>query len=133
MANLTNLNHLLQNTGRILEHHQKLTVAKGEHFNLFSVLDIETRENKTHSAFLTELLNPNGSHLQGPIFLQLFLQVVNEELSKDQQKEKELIEKFTSYGTTVTPEFHIGNISWKKNEGGRIEHLLKKRNKYYMY
>ena len=120
-----NLEHLLQNTGRILDHHKKLTVAKGEHFNLFSVLDIETRENKTHSAFLAELINPKGSHLQGPVFLQLFLQVVNKELSKDQQKEKELIEKFTSDRTTVTPEFHIGNIIWEKNEGGRIDIFLK--------
>ena len=49
---------LLKNTRKIVQHQEELSIAKGDHFNLFAVLNIETRENKTHSAFLTELLNP---------------------------------------------------------------------------
>ncbi|MEG9329062.1 PD-(D/E)XK nuclease family protein [Salinimicrobium catena] len=126
MPNLTSLNHLLQNTKRIVDHHEKITDAKGEHFNLFSVLDIETRENKTHSAFLSELLDPNGTHRQGSAFLDLFLKVVNKELSEAQQSEKSLIENFSSQSTTITPECHIGSICHKTKKGGRIDILLQK-------
>src|SRR5690606_24060533 len=49
---------------------------KGENFNVFSILNMEHKENGTHSAFLGELLNPNGSHSKGNLFLKLFLQIV---------------------------------------------------------
>ena len=126
MTNQSNLNYLLENTKRIVDHHEKLIIAKGEHFNLFSVLDIETRENKTHSAFLSELLDPKGAHRQGPAFLDLFLKVVNKELSEAQQTEKKLIENFSSDRTIITPEFYIGTICHKTKKGGRIDILLQK-------
>ncbi len=46
----------------------------GEHFNIFSILDRERDEEKTHSALLTDLLNPDGSHIQGTVFLRLFFE-----------------------------------------------------------
>ena len=39
------LTSLLTRTKQIVDHHDEMTVAKGEHFNLFSVLNIETKEN----------------------------------------------------------------------------------------
>lgn len=42
-------------------------------FNVFKVLDVSHREVKTHSAFLTDLLNPYGSHDHGFVFLKAFL------------------------------------------------------------
>lgn len=72
MPNLSNIADLLHNTNRVIAHHHEISRAKGEHFNLFSVLKIESRENNTHSAFLAELLDPKGCHLQGSIFLKLF-------------------------------------------------------------
>ena len=45
----------------------------GENFNVFSILDRESDEVKTHSAIIAELLNPHGSHSQGTLFLELFL------------------------------------------------------------
>lgn len=47
--------------------------ATGENFNVFSILDRESDEVKTHSAIIAELLNPHGSHSQGTLFLKLFL------------------------------------------------------------
>lgn len=49
---------------------------KGERFNLFSLMDIEKREVKTHSAFLAELLNPQGKHEMGSIFLEEFFNIL---------------------------------------------------------
>jgi hypothetical protein len=43
-------------------------------FNLFKALGVERREVRTHSAFLAELLRPNGTHAQGTAFLEAFLQ-----------------------------------------------------------
>jgi len=92
MANLKDMEHLLQNTHKIVDHNHKLTIARGEHFNLFSILGIESRENKTHSAFLAEMLDPKGSHLKNEVFLKLFLQVVVKELNEQNSKEIKLKE-----------------------------------------
>lgn len=124
---------VLKDTKRILKHHHELTIAKGEYFNLFSVLDIETKENKTHSAFLTMLLNPTGSHKMGSVFLDLFLSVVkhNEKFNED---DKQLV--FNSERAFVRAEKGVGTIDLKKKEGedpstatgGRIDIYLKDKN-----
>lgn len=45
----------------------------GEDFNIFEILGIGHLEAATHSKFLGNLLNPQGSHSQGTLFLELFL------------------------------------------------------------
>ncbi|HEY9543015.1 PD-(D/E)XK nuclease family protein [Prevotella sp.] len=49
---------------------------RGETFNMFSILKMESNETATHSAFLAELLNPHGSHGCGSAFLSAFLRQV---------------------------------------------------------
>lgn len=122
MAEIKEMKKVLKDTKKIIKHQQELTIAKGDHFNLFSVLDIETKENKTHSAFLAELLNPNGSHLLGNVFLNHFLTVITH------QKE------FNTDRATVKVEHTIpGNINLHNKEGedkskatgGRIDIYIK--------
>jgi len=48
------------------------------HFNVFQVLRIERKEQKLHSRFIAALLDPNGLHSQGKLFLNLFLGVARE-------------------------------------------------------
>ncbi len=124
MANPANLKHLLSSTKQIIKHHDEITLAKGEHFNLFSVLKIEGRENNTHSAFLAELLNPKGSHKQGSKFLELFLKLINKELSQEEEvgeeetTETSLLDKFVNpVRTKITTEFHIDKINIMKKQG----------------
>ncbi|OBX26821.1 PD-(D/E)XK nuclease superfamily protein [Gelidibacter algens] len=125
-VNETSLKHLLSNTGLIVAHNNELTIAKGEHFNIFSVLKIETRENKTHSAFLTELLNPKGSHQMGDVFLKHFLFTIN------------YAEPFDTDNPFVKAEEDIGRIDFKEKEGedrahaigGRIDIYLRDKNGY---
>lgn len=128
------LKNLLSTTNRIVEHHHKLTVAKGEHFNLFSVLNIETKENKTHSAFLTELLNPSGSHKNGAVFLELFLQVIKKEILEiSKLNEQKTLFNFQTENAFVKAEQSIGSINLcdKRGEvasdasGGRIDIFLR--------
>ncbi|MGB7841292.1 MAG: PD-(D/E)XK nuclease family protein [Salinimicrobium sp.] len=118
MTNLPNLQNLLHTTKKVVRHHDELTKIKGEHFNLFSILKIETRENNTHSAFLSELLDPQGCHLQGDKFLKLFLQVLKNELSE----EKNLMELFSNSAITrVFQEYSIGRRNDVDKEGGRVD------------
>ena len=120
---------VLKNTKLILKHHKELMRAKGEHFNLFSILNIETKENKTHSAFLSMLLNPKGAHGMGNVFLNLFLNVIghNDQFENDENR------FFQTDKSNVKVEHSIGPIKLcdKNGEdaseatGGRIDIYLK--------
>ncbi|MCH2488565.1 MAG: PD-(D/E)XK nuclease family protein [Flavobacteriales bacterium] len=70
------LKQLLKKTQREFNHQKEIAKIKGETFNIFSILGVERNEVKTHSAFIAELLNPRGSHLQGHIFLDAFLETI---------------------------------------------------------
>ncbi len=53
---------------------QRVTPArKGQPFNIFTLLGVETDEVRTHSRLLAYWLNPDGSHGQGVLFLGQFL------------------------------------------------------------
>ena len=71
-----NLEKLFSEVNHLLAEQKNLARLKGENFNVFSVLKVETKENNTHSAFIGELLNPEGSHLFGSEFLELFLKAI---------------------------------------------------------
>lgn len=122
---------LLRNTKRIVNHQNEMMIAKGENFNLFSVLKMETKEDSTHSAFLAELLNPKGSHNLGNVFLSLFLKVIThqeniENYNKNRKEEiKKSKEDFNIERAFVTREFYISEVNLKEETGGRIDVLLK--------
>ena len=90
---------------------------RGEYFNIFSVLRLETKEVRLHSAFLAELLNPEGSHGLGKQFLELFLNMVV-------RKSKEEPFYFETENAKVYVEYYIGVISEDKKSGGRIDLLI---------
>lgn len=48
-----------------------LTIAP--EFNIFNILGVTRDEVRTHSAMVAELLNPNGNHGQGSLFLDSFI------------------------------------------------------------
>lgn len=72
------MHDFLKKANKIVEAHESKENEKGTHFNLFSILDRETDEEKTHSALISELLNPQGSHGQGDKFLNLFISVLSQ-------------------------------------------------------
>ena len=67
---------LLEQTRSIIDKNHKNSEETGGLFNVFSILNMERLEVKTHSAFLYELLNPKGSHSQGNAYLKLFIHEV---------------------------------------------------------
>lgn len=72
--------------------YEKLNENDSDKFNIFSILLKSSDEVNLHSKFIYELLNPNGSHQQNNIFLNLFIQEINSENS-----EKITIEPLTVY------------------------------------
>lgn len=102
------LKNLFREVNRIIEHNKEIERIKGEKFNIFSILKMERAENNTHSAFLSELLNPKGSHLMGNLFLKLFLESINDHT----------VELLTA---KVKTEHSIGHRDDIKKTGGRID------------
>lgn len=58
-------------------------MLRGEQFNIFKVCGIDHYELQ-HSAIISELLNPQGSHGQGKLYLKLFMQVYGSKLPIDE-------------------------------------------------
>lgn len=73
---LTNIKNSISQLKIIYDKHAKLQKETGAQFNIFSILNMERLEVRTHSAFLYELLSPNGSHCQGYVYLKLFIEKV---------------------------------------------------------
>lgn len=113
-----NIEVLLSNAKSIIAHQEEIKKLKGESFNVFSILKMETKENETHSAFVGELLNPKGSHLKGSLFLTLFIQAIGY---------KGL---FDTSSALLTLEKSIGVKNDKLRMGGRIDIYLADANGY---
>ncbi|MEQ9285403.1 MAG: PD-(D/E)XK nuclease family protein [Cyclobacteriaceae bacterium] len=106
--NISGVITLLESTRLILSHQRKIEELRGEKFNVFSILRMESKENATHSAFLGELLNPKGSHLQGDIFLRHFMNVIG-------------LNEFDTSRAKLKLEKWIGKRDDEMKTGGRVD------------
>jgi hypothetical protein len=93
----------------------------GENFNVFKILNLQAAEVRTHSAFIAELLDPNGCHGQGSRFLQLFLKHID--LSAH---------GFDLNTAVVRPELPIGPVDYEKATGGQIDIVLADKNNQHI-
>lgn len=85
---------------------------RGENFNVFSVLSLSRNETRLHSAFIAELLNPNGSHGLHNAFLENFICNIIPEF------------EFDTLHADVKVEVYIGTINEDSTRGGRIDILV---------
>jgi hypothetical protein len=97
--------HLLSQLGKICQFQKELSRLSGADFNVFRVVKVAEDEVR-HSAFLTELLNPKGSHGQGDIFLKLFIKAFD-------------IKHFQSETAIAEAEKYIGHVT--ETSGGQID------------
>lgn len=103
---------LLQRIKDINNKYDQFAKLTGENFNVFSVLGLGSAEN-SHSLFIAELLNPQGSHGQQDLYLNLFL------------KQLDLINDHHIDTTAkITTEKYIGEINKDYDQGGRIDILI---------
>lgn len=87
---------------------------RGEEFNIFSVMGMETSEVNTHSAIVASLLDPNGSHGCGDTFLKIFISIIPELQGFD----------FDTANAQSRVEVSIGRVSQDYEEGGRMDILV---------
>lgn len=73
---MTNIEILLQQVANILDMRNKVANARSDNFNIFTVLDMETKEVNTHCRLIYELLSPDGQHGMGRAFLDEFFDKV---------------------------------------------------------
>lgn len=86
--------------------------ANGEFFNIFNILGVEYEEVRLHSAFIAELLNPQGGHGASYHFLQAFLNTLG------------IKEDYIDYTqcSLYIKERTIGPVT--ETEGGRIDIIV---------
>jgi hypothetical protein len=102
------LKELLLKINHLIDCQEKISARTGDDFNIFKILGVEALEVRTHSAFLRELLDKNGSHGMGPIFLKLLLNRLR-------------ILDFDAESSSVEAEKGIGRINETYTCGGRID------------
>ena len=129
---------VLKQIRELKEEDEEAAQATGKNFNVFSVLGVERREVR-HSAFLKDLLDPEGTHSQGAVFLEYFLKLppLQEKLSRL------FYENFGEFQVTkeqYAHEYGLIDIFLKKRDACIIiENKIDKSldpgqlNKYYTY
>ena len=113
------LHGLLRNVGIILKVRRDSEEFKqnfNDSFTVFSALNIENLELK-HCQIISELLNPNGKHGMGSIFLKSFFKMVLD-------KEKEVADN-------DLPRVHTEYVIKNKNGGGRMDIYIETATAYY--
>ena len=111
--------HLFKAVNQIV---QQAKVAKeesrlrGEQFNIFKVCGIDHYELQ-HSKIIAELLNPEGSHGQGCLYLKLFMETYGSKLN---------IQDISPQNISVVPEERSYNENKKYN--GRMDIFIEKNN-----
>ncbi|MEO7214821.1 PD-(D/E)XK nuclease family protein [Mucilaginibacter sp.] len=112
---------LLNQIKAITTRYEKISELTGENFNVFRILKLDSSEVRMHSAFIGELLNPNGSHGQKDTFLKLFIKAFC--------FKGNLIDTESSI---VEIEKHTGFINGDKTEGGRIDIIITDKHKNHI-
>jgi len=107
----TTLQNFLTQISAITKKYDEIAKITGENFNVFRVLKVEASEVRMHSAFLAELLNPQGSHGQEGKLLELFITQLN-------------IDKFDISTAIVEVEKYTGIIDKDYTKGGRIDIVI---------
>jgi len=106
--NLSDFKKFLTNTHRQISYLQ----GRGEFFNIFSSLGIEDDERK-HSSFIANLLNPTGSHGQTVLFLECFIKSI------DVLREK--ISTLDLKASYVQTELYLGLCDNEYLQGGSVD------------
>lgn len=121
MNNKPDFNTLFEETMPILYKYRVIKEERrkrGEDFNIFRTLRMQYDEVHTHSAMISALLNPKEYHGCKFSFLRAFLHQIKE-LKIYEDKISDLD------NAVIEVEKSIGNISQDKENGGRLDILIK--------
>ena len=107
------IEYLLKKIKKIINKNDEISKLKGESFNIFSVLNLDSKENVLHSKLLTELLDTNGSHGYKDMFLKLFIAFLKNEICGEFE--------FNALNSRAKTEKSIGKVDLINKTGGRID------------
>ena len=105
---LDNFHQLIESVKGIVSRYKDDAVQSGADFNIFQIIGLTSDEVRVHSAFLATLLDPQGSHRQGDLFLQLFTKQLSQ-----------IVYDFDTKSAVVECEKYIGRMT--ETTGGRID------------
>lgn len=112
---LNNFHQLIESVKEIVSRYKDDAVQSGADFNIFQIIGLTSDEVRVHSAFLATLLDPQGSHRQGDLFLQLFTKQLSQ-----------IVYDFDTKSAVVECEKYIGRMT--ETTGGRIDiHISDKK------
>jgi hypothetical protein len=103
----------LNQIAAINKRYEEIARATGENFNIFDVLKIRSRES-THSNFIAMLLDPDGVHGRGNIFLKYFLEIID-------WGDQKIISDFFAEKVIVQTELFAGSKDEESEHGGRVD------------
>ena len=104
----------ITNLYKLAEKDKQERLKQGGFFNVFNTIGLRTEEVRLHSAFIAELLNPQGAHGLSKLFLQAFL------------KQMELPCDYVTDAKGIIKERYIGRKT--KTEGGIIDVIIEDGN-----
>lgn len=105
---LNNIHQLIESVKGIESRYKDDAVQSGADFNIFQIIGLTSNEVRVHSAFLATLLDPQGSHRQGDLFLRLFTKQLSQ-----------IVHNFDTESAVVECEKYIGRMT--ETTGGRID------------
>jgi len=129
---IANIKALIGRVKLLVDKYEEIERITGEKFNVFSILGLSSDE-LAHSKFIANLLNPKGSHGQGDIYLKLFIDCMKEKFLTQTEENTNLISEdsnihvldmFETEKAKCLTEKHVGKVSFKNDEGGRIDIYL---------
>ena len=118
MNDIINILNQVRIVSQKIKEQRKEKFERGESFNIFNDLGFMSDEVHLHSMFLTNLLNPKGSHGQRGKFLEAFLKMLQKTFPAISADSLELDTTIAS----VEVEKFIGRQT--DSEGGRIDIYL---------
>ncbi|MHC5310990.1 PDDEXK-like family protein [Myroides sp. LJL116] len=112
-----NILQSIQTINSLISKYKEISNVNGENYNVFKIIGLTTNEQRVHSAFLANLLDPKGSHGYGTVFLKLFIEQLG-------------ITGFNVQGAVLKVERNIGKKT--ANEGGFLDICIWDNNDFHI-
>ncbi|SDZ73106.1 PDDEXK-like family protein [Psychroflexus halocasei] len=119
------IQNLLDRTYSTHEKYKQIEKLTGENFNIFSILR-KSQDELAHSRFIGNLLNSKGSHGQDSLYLELFIDIIQQKFddSADNNQALNSLNELNLNSSRCIKEKWLGKIDSENETGGSIDLLI---------
>ncbi|MDD2634958.1 MAG: PD-(D/E)XK nuclease family protein [Bacteroidales bacterium] len=117
-----NLAPLLEKLGTI--NYKYSLLKEKDKFNVFEIVRKRHDEVHLHSRFIAELLDPKGTHGQGPLFLEFFVEMIQNNINSSETFKRSFDFNELEKAKAIV-EHYTGPINKNKTVGGNIDIYIK--------